>query len=35
MKQMATATIWIWQSSRTNCVFYILVEVDANLKLSI
>ena len=34
MRQMATATIWIWQSSRTNCVFHI-IQVGADRRVSI
>ena len=35
LRKIATATIWNRKSSRTNCVFHILWEVGAKLKLSI
>ena len=34
MTKMATGTIWIWQSSHTNCMFHILQEVGAELNVS-
>ena len=35
MSKIAMHTIWIGQSSRTNCMFHILEEVGAELKMSI
>ena len=35
MSKIAMHTNWIGQSSRTNCMFHILEEVGAELKMSI
>ena len=35
MSKIAMHTIWIGQSSRTNCMFRILEEVGAELKVTI